>query len=537
MSKAVKTFSSPKTPKAKFPSKPIYEEEMFETVVGWFWGAIEWFRGTPDQGYNISYNNIDGECLHSPFNITLSTITKKNSTVVTGEHTQRAESRQDGSIAVKRQRNKSKNRAHRRTSNQPKKYISKNMDQPESVSEGELRARADAQWIPPAFGASKKSIERKKSIDQEVIVISDDEEDRQERPKSIADSLRLSRLAKSSPIRFQPTRLQKHTSTIHDGSSLHECLADLLTLDDEKEAEIGRSPFAISTRAQEKIKREAEARKVKEKQEKIRIAKERRLTRRDPSNCLVNPLKDKWEGIIREALDRARKNGNLPITESQGGTPLHYKDFGTLLGRSSWLNDEIINTYIEWVVEAANEFAKAEAKAFGESIGKVPKFIAHNSFFYENLDKKGPSSTQRLMNRKKAPGVSLLQVDTVFVPICRGSHWTVGVVRPMARTIEYFDSLQGSSTTFIRLMRGWLKFQLGGDYKEDEWKTPNTGCTIQMNGYDCGVFVCTNALCVALGVNTDCYKGSDMAVMRRNIAALLINKGFQGDFAWGLGVF
>ncbi|KAI9650882.1 hypothetical protein NHQ30_000917 [Ciborinia camelliae] len=490
--------------------EPIQGEEMFETIKDWFWGALEWLRRRVHPAYtDLNYSNID---------------------VVANDHTQTAEAREDVSTAIKRQKNKSKGRAHRTNSSQQRDRI--NMDETESLSEEELRARADAQWIPPAFGAPTKRVER------EVIVISDDEDDvEEERPKSIADLLRSPRSPKSPTVRLQPMKLQRRTPAIQDGSSLHERLADLLNLDDDKEDKTERSPFAISTRAQEKIRRDAEARKLKEKQEKIRIAKERRLTRRDPSNRLIHELESKWENTIREALDRARKNANLPITKSQGGTPLHFKDFGTLLGKTAWLNDEIINTYIEWVVEAANEFAEAEAKAFGEPVGKVPKFIAHNSFFYENLDKKGPSSTQRLMNRKKAPGVSLLQVDTVFVPICRGSHWTVGVVRPMARTIEYFDSLQGSSDKFIKLMRGWLKFQLGADYKEEEWKTPNTGCTIQMNGFDCGVFVCTNALCVALGVNTDCYNGADMAIMRRNIAALLINEGFQGDFAWGLGVF
>ncbi|KAF7950398.1 hypothetical protein EAE96_007684 [Botrytis aclada] len=489
--------------------EPIHGDEMFETIMGWFWGALEWFRRRVDPLYtDLSYSNID---------------------VVADEHIQRAEAREDGSTAVKRQRNKSRSNTHRGTSSHQRKTTPRNMDQSKSLSEEELRAETDAQWIPPAFGASTKPAER------EVIVISDDEEreNEEERPKSIADTLRSPRSSKPPTIRLQSMREQRRSSTVTVETSLHEQLQNLLSLDDEP----GRPPLAISTRAQEKRRKDLEAQQLKEKQEKIRIAKERRLTRREPSNRLVHALDDKWEDIVCEALDRARKNGDLPITESQGGTPLHYKDFGTLLGRNSWLNDEIINTYIEWVVEAANEFAKEEAKAFGEPVGKVPKFIAHNSFFYENLDKKGPSSTQRLMGRKKAPGVSLLQVDTVFVPICRGSHWTVGVVRPMARTIEYFDSLQGSPKTFIKLMRGWLKFQLGADYKEEEWKTPSTGCTRQMNGYDCGVFVCTNALCVALGVNTDCYNGTDMTTMRRNIAALLINKGFQGDFAWGRGVF
>ncbi|TGO61405.1 hypothetical protein BOTNAR_0129g00160 [Botryotinia narcissicola] len=496
--------------------EPIHGDEMFETILGWFWGAVEWFCRRVDPLYtDMSYSNID---------------------VVADEHIQRAEAREDGSTAVKRQRNKSRSDKHRRTSSCQRRTPSINMDKSKSLSEEELRAETDAQWIPPAFGAPTKPVER------EVIVISDDDEgeNEEERPKSIADTLRTPRSRKAPSIRLQSMRdlRRSSTATVTVDNSLNDRLATILTFgDDEQDDKSGPSPLAISTRAQEKHKKEREAQELKQKQEKIRIAKERRLTRRDPSNRLVHALDDKWEDIVREALDRARKNGNLPITQSQGGTPLHYKDFGTLLGRNSWLNDEIINTYIEWVVEAANEFAKEEAKDFGEPVGKVPKFIAHNSFFYENLDKKGPSSTQRLMGRKKAPGVSLLQVDTVFVPICRGSHWTVGVVRPMARTIEYFDSLQGSPKTFIKLMRGWLKFQLGADYKEDEWKTPNTGCTRQMNGYDCGVFVCTNALCVALGINTDCYNGTDMTTMRRNIAALLINKGFQGDFAWGRGVF
>jgi sentrin-specific protease 1 len=90
----------------------------------------------------------------------------------------------------------------------------------------------------------------------------------------------------------------------------------------------------------------------------------------------------------------------------------------------------------------------------------------------------------------------------------------------------------GSPQTFFGLMRNWLKFQLGDAFIEEEWSTPRTACAHQSNGYDCGVFVCTNAFCVAFGLHTSCYKESDMAQQRRNIAAVLINRGFTGDFAW-----
>ncbi|KUJ23115.1 cysteine proteinase [Mollisia scopiformis] len=278
----------------------------------------------------------------------------------------------------------------------------------------------------------------------------------------------------------------------------------------------------------------AEEERTARQREKIRRviqdAKHRRLARQFPSKALVEPLVTKWDTIVSNAQ---YGHHDKTITTSLEGTELRSKDFNTLLGQRSWLNDEIINTYIEWIVVAANEAASAEAKAFGETPSPVPKFIAHNSFFYVNLRNKGPSSTDRLMKRKKAPGASLMEVDTVFVPICQGAHWTIGVVRPVAKTIEYFDSMGGSPAEFIRQMRGWLKHQLGSKYREEEWTTPNTKCAVQTNGYDCGVFVCTNAFCVASGIDTSCYKQEDMTPQRRCIAAILINRGFKEDFQWG----
>jgi len=276
-----------------------------------------------------------------------------------------------------------------------------------------------------------------------------------------------------------------------------------------------------------------EERRIKAREASIRAAKERRLTRRNPLQSLIQPLNTKWDDVINN-VQRTNSFHHV-ITTSIGGTELRVKDFQTLLGRHAWLNDEIINSYIEWVVDAANTAANAESEAPGGSVSKVPKFIAHNSFFYENLIKKGPSSTQGLMKRKKAPGTSLMEVDSVFVPICKGSHWTVGVVRPIAKTIEYFDSMGGDPRPFVNLMRNWLKYQLGDTYVEEEWKVPRTACARQNNGYDCGVFVCTNSFCVAFGLDTSCYEERDMAMQRRNIAAILINRGFTGDFLWGNG--
>ncbi|RKF57598.1 putative ulp1 protease family protein [Golovinomyces cichoracearum] len=267
----------------------------------------------------------------------------------------------------------------------------------------------------------------------------------------------------------------------------------------------------------------------KDRQNAIKESRQRRLCRSFPKKKLVHYLDSCWE----DKVERAHTFwGEDVLTTSIGGTELRIKDFKTLLDCKAWLNDEIINAYIEWIVDAANKAVHAEYLKFGIKPTSSPKFIAHNSFFFETLRKRGPASLDRLMKRKGAPGLALLDVDTVFVPICSGSHWTLGVVRPIAKTIEYFDSMGGSPSTFIHNIQEWLKHQLGAAYSPKEWSTPKTNCVNQTNGYDCGVFVCTNAFCVAVGLETSCYQESDMTQQRKNIAAILLNRGFNGEFAW-----
>lgn len=311
------------------------------------------------------------------------------------------------------------------------------------------------------------------------------------------------------------------------GNDLEGRLQGLL-LDEEDTRDPYWRPSA--TKAIERRRKQEEA--ERRKQERLaRERKERRLKRQNPLKPLIEPLDSVWEQKVLQM--QSIRDASVQITTGLEGTPLARKDFETLLAPRAWLNDEIINAYLEWVVAAANLTAAKEAERYGEPKSLTPKFIAQNSFFYEKLAKDGPKSLERLMKRKKAPGASFMEVDSMFIPICRGSHWTMGVVRPVAKTIEYFDSMGGANRIFVDLVRSWLKFQLGKLYKEEEWTVPNTGCAHQSNSWDCGVFVCTNTFCVATGLDTACYHERDMKQQRRNIAAILMNRGFVGDFDWG----
>ncbi|KAH8816276.1 hypothetical protein F5884DRAFT_725169 [Xylogone sp. PMI_703] len=472
-----------------------------------------------------------------------STTSSSTTEIVTETHIQSVQPRENGTTAIKRQKHEPQKQRSRSTEIDHRKAGMGLLDYTGCMTDSEIAARNEEFWAPPEPAFLKK----KSPIDatNKPPTSSSHAEAYQHRVSVVLEPSTPSRplVAQSRSTDGKVVRILSRSKSVPDSlsasysrsvapsskESLERQLESLfLTLGDGADD----AKFRPSVSMSKKREKYALERKAREREAAIRAAKEARLHRRFPSEALIRPLSLKWEDRVKAA---EWSSGQDVITTSIGGTELRLKDFQTLLGHRAWLNDEIINSYIEWIVDAANKAAVEEAKALGETPGPVPKFIAHNSFFFETLRSKGPNSTERLMKRKKAAGKALLEVDSVFVPICKGAHWTLGVVRPVAKTIEYFDSMGGDPTFFITLMRQWLKCQLADAYIDEEWTVPRTMSARQTNGYDCGVFVCTNAFCVACGLETSCYEERDMTLQRRNIAAILLNRGFVEEFAWGRG--
>lgn len=271
--------------------------------------------------------------------------------------------------------------------------------------------------------------------------------------------------------------------------------------------------------AEELARAQAEAEKLARELQEEEAAREPHTGRRRLQTKLVE-LNEDWHIKINQAMS---KGANVTLATTLDGTQLTKNDFGTVLGQCSWLNDNIINSYVDMVVEHANK------KAGRNQRDKTPKVVAQNSFFYSNISKNGPQSVSRWMRRKRAAGEKLLEVETMLIPVNNASHWTMIVVSPKARTIEYLDSFGGSKDVFIRNTKAWLAVELGSLWNEDDWRVLDTNSARQYNGYDCGVFAITNAECVAGGVTTTSYDGDDMFLQRRRIAAVLLNGGFGGD--------
>lgn len=273
-------------------------------------------------------------------------------------------------------------------------------------------------------------------------------------------------------------------------------------------------------------------------QEETRAEDERlmRVCRRIPMGELIQPLDPKWEQCVYNVMATPGMLEVLATTSN--GCKLTRRDLGTLKaveGRDpprGWLNDEVISACLQHVVDYG-------LRKSNHKIGETPKYHAFNTFFYMNLLEKGIKSIGNWATKAKIGKENLLDVERLFIPVHSGRHWSLIVVSPIGRTIEYFDSLGGSAHSYIHNMAVWLGAELGKLFKEEEWTVP-TGILgagpRQSNNSDCGVFTCTNARMVLLGLDPMEYEGSDCEIQRTRMVAELLNGGLKGDFE-PMGIF
>lgn len=138
------------------------------------------------------------------------------------------------------------------------------------------------------------------------------------------------------------------------------------------------------------------------------------------------------------------------------------------------------------------------------------------------------------MRREGVRKNNFFDIDTILIPICDGMHWTLAVVRPGKRTVAHLDSMRAGAGHFDikEKLLEWVKVTLEDKWVASEWSAIDYEAPRQTNGYDCGVFTITNALCLALGLDPKkSYTAGQLTLQRRRLAAILLNGGFTDDFS------
>ncbi|KAH0512592.1 Sentrin-specific protease 2 [Microtus ochrogaster] len=147
-----------------------------------------------------------------------------------------------------------------------------------------------------------------------------------------------------------------------------------------------------------------------------------------------------------------------------------------------WLNDEVINFYMNLLVERSKKQG-------------YPALHAFSTFFYPKLKSGGYQAVKRWTK-----GVNLFEQELVLVPIHRKVHWSLVVMDLRKKCLKYLDSMGQKGHRICEILLQYL---------QDESKTKrNTDLNLlewthysmkpheipqQFNGSDCGMFTCKYA--------------------------------------------
>lgn len=189
-------------------------------------------------------------------------------------------------------------------------------------------------------------------------------------------------------------------------------------------------------------------------------------------------LTEKMDAEVCSAL----RGGSSHDVLSEGfGLRLTRKDLQTL-SNLNWLNDEVINFYMNLLVERSAD-------------RKLPSVNTLNTFFYPKLCSSGYSAVRRWTKK-----MDIFSKDILLVPVHLGVHWCLSVVDFRKKSVLYFDSMGGNNDEACRKLFHYLQ-QESKDKKGKEMDT--SGWTLhskkrseipqQMNGSDCGMFTCKYA--------------------------------------------
>ncbi|CAN0855854.1 Ubiquitin-like-specific protease ESD4 [Linum grandiflorum] len=157
------------------------------------------------------------------------------------------------------------------------------------------------------------------------------------------------------------------------------------------------------------------------------------------------PLTKEEETEVKRALSN-RSSRNLLVNHDSSGIDIT-GEILQCLKPGAWLNDEVINVYLELLKERE----KREPKKF-------LKCHFCNTFFYKKLTGGGKrtydyKAVKRWTTERKL-GYMLFDCEKIFVPIHREIHWCLAIINKRDQKFQYLDSLGGKDLAVLENLVG-----------------------------------------------------------------------------------
>ncbi|KAH9575977.1 hypothetical protein CY35_01G139300 [Sphagnum magellanicum] len=248
---------------------------------------------------------------------------------------------------------------------------------------------------------------------------------------------------------------------------------------------------------------------ITREEQTARREKQRQAKKFEEKSEAFTPLSREAEEAVDNALRRSDRNEVLALHDNSNIEVTRAVIQCLLPG--AWLNDEVINLYMELLKERENREPK-----------KFLKCHFFNTFFYNKLYKDKRSydykSVRRWTTQKKI-GYSLVKCDKILVPIHQDVHWCLAVINIRDKRIEYLDSLKGADDTVLQVLGRYIVDEARD--KGDEVLDVSTwersfpdDIPEQLNGCDCGMFMVKYADFHSRGSSL-CFTQEHMEYFRR----------------------
>ncbi|CAO2173732.1 unnamed protein product [Urochloa humidicola] len=194
------------------------------------------------------------------------------------------------------------------------------------------------------------------------------------------------------------------------------------------------------------------------------------------------PLTDEDEEFVRTALHGRNSREKLAVHEPSN--IVITREILQCLNYQEWLNDEVINLYLDLLKEREQR-----------EPSKFLKCHFFNTFFYKKLISGGYDyKAVRRWTTKRKLGYSLIECDKIFVPIHKEVHWCLAVINIRDKKFQYLDSLGSMDVKVLRTLARYfvdeVKDKNGQQIDALSWKQEGVkNLPLQENGWDCGMFM------------------------------------------------
>ncbi|XP_076348701.1 sentrin-specific protease 1-like isoform X2 [Tachypleus tridentatus] len=277
---------------------------------------------------------------------------------------------------------------------------------------------------------------------------------------------------------------------------------DLIFLTKEKEIQIlQKQREADNAVWEEKLRRRLEQTHIAILPEKYEEEKEEEDTSTD-----FPVLTEEMERLTDDALEPTPPD---EVLVEGFRLSIRRRDMETLSGLS-WLNDEVINFYMNQLMERGK-------------LDSYPSVYAFNTFFYPKLAVGGHSALRRWTRK-----IDIFSYDLLLVPVHLGMHWCLAVVDFTDKKIKYYDSMGGQNSECLKALRTYLQEE-SLDKKKKEFDMSDWSLEIvkdiphQMNGSDCGMFTCKYAEYVTRRAKIN-FTQAHMPYFRRRMVYEILTK-------------